>query len=66
MPDLMTRIRGWFTSRHGAEHDEIERRLNAQRVRIRRLDAYVDARQAQERRHAFAAGHPGRREEDVR
>jgi len=67
VPDLLSRIRDWLsTPAHEAEHDEIEWRLDAQRLRIRRLDAYVDARQAKERRHAFATGHPGRREKDGR
>jgi hypothetical protein len=62
----MDRVRAWLgNGEHTEEHAEVRRELTAQQLRIKALDAYVEARGSRlDRRRTFVARHPNRRAGD--
>jgi hypothetical protein len=63
----MDRFRSWLgvNGEHTEEHASVRRELTAQRTRLRRLDAYVEARSIRhDRRRGMTASHPTRRADD--
>jgi hypothetical protein len=64
---LMDRLRFWLglDGEHSEEHADLRRELTEQRSRIRRLDAYVEARgYGRDRRRMMTPTHPRRRVTD--
>jgi ribosomal protein S15P/S13E len=49
---------------HAEEHADVRRELTEQQSRIRRLDAYVEARMGKDRRRRLTPNHPQRRASD--
>ena len=64
MPSLMERLRSWLGVDRTEEHVEVRRQLAAQQMRIKAIDAYIDAR-GRDRRRMLTLKHPKRRVTDA-